>query len=285
MKARAVISVAADEVRHFFLNARVMVLGMLLIFTDNLVVRVLLERADKTGIPLNAAEPFVAVCNSGILLLFLPAVFLILASDFPHLGSHTLFVMHRTKRLPWLIGKTVGALFCTAGFIGVIFVFCALLTLRNGTFSLDWSDTVTKYAAMFPGEQYTLASKYLPPNLYNQMPFPAALLHSVLSLMLYLFLLCLILSFFRILGKRTAAIAAAFSVVAGGVVTTALETDAKWFFPMANTIPWLHYSEALRAPVRPMSASYLYFGIWIGIGLLANALAVRRTNIQTMEAE
>ena len=52
-----------------------------------------------------------------------------------------------------------------------------------------------------------------------------------------------------------------------------------------QTIPWRHYTEAFREPVKPMRASYLYFGMLIGIGILANVIAVRNMNIQTTEAE
>lgn len=285
MGYRTIFSVAASEYRRFFLNPRIMVLGMLLIFTDNLVISLLLSRADKMEIPLNLAEPFIAVGNSGVLLLFMPAVFLILASDFPNLGNHTLFVIQRTKRLPWLFGQLLAALLCIITYIAVIFSFCCLLTARNGVISTEWSDTVTKYSSVFPEERNTLVSEYLPSNLYNQMTFRAALGHTILTLTLYLFLLCLILSFFRILGMRTAGIAASFSVIACGVVTCSLKTEMMWLFPMANTIPWLHYSEALREPVKPMEASYLYFVVLIMVGIAANVIAVKKANVYTMEAE
>ena len=50
-------------------------------------------------------------------------------------------------------------------------------------------------------------------------------------------------------------------------------------FPMANTIPWLHYSEALREPIKPMAVSYLYFAVWIMIGIVANVIAVKKANV------
>lgn len=84
---------------------------------------------------------------------------------------------------------------------------------------------------------------------------------------------------------RTAGIAAAFSVVACGVVTCSLKTKMMWLFPMANTIPWLHYSEALREPVKPIAVSYLYFAVWIAVGIAANVIAVKKANVYTMEAE
>lgn len=273
------------EVRRVFINPRIMTVGMLLIFIYNLVISELFLRADKTGFPVNVAETFIAVGSSGVLLLFLPSVFLILISDFPDMGAHTLYSIHRTGRLPWLFGELFAALFSVVVYVIGMLAGCCLMTSAKGFWGLEWSDTVTKYASMFSNERNTLMSQYLPSNLFNQMSFSYALLHTVLLLILYLFLLSLIIMFFRICGMKVAGIAAAFAVVAAGVLTTAIQTKAMWAFPMANTITWLHYDTALREPVKPMYQSYIYFAVLIVIGITANVIAVKKNNINTMEAE
>ncbi len=279
------ISVAVTEVRRVFVNPRIMTAGMLLIFIYSLVISELFLRSDKTGLPVNAAESFIAIGSSGILLMFLPSVFLILISDFPDMGAHTLYSIQRTGRLPWLFGKIFAALISAALYVVGMFFCCCLMTSAKGFWGLEWSDTVTKYASMFPDERETLMSEYLPSNLYNQMSLPYALLHTILLLILYFFFLSLIIMFFRIYGMRTAGIAAAFAVVAAGVFTCAIRMNVMWLFPMANTITWLHYDEAFSEPVLPMYLSYIYFAILILIGITANIIAVKKTNINTMEAE
>lgn len=273
------------EVRRVFLNPRIMTAGMLLIFIYNLVINELFLRADKTGFPVNSAESFIAVGNSGILMLFLPSVFLILISDFPDMGAHTLYSIHRAGRLSWLFGKLFAALVSTVAYVALMLGGCCFMTAPKGFFGSDWSDTVTKYVSMFPNEQNTLMSQYLPSNLFNQMSLSYALLHTILLLILYLFFLSLVIMFFRIRGMRVAGIAAAFAVVAAGVLTCALRADIMWAFPMANTITWLHFDTAFRKPVMPMYLSYIYFAVLILIGITANIIAVKKTNINTMEAE
>ena len=285
MKRNRVLSVAMTEFRRIFINPRILTAGMLLVFTYNLVITELLMRADKTGLPVNAAESFVAVGSSGMLLMFLPSVFMILISDFPDMGPHLLYSVHRTGRLSWLFGKLIAALLSAAAYVGGMLAACCLMTSSKGFPGLEWSETVTKYLSMFPEDQFTLMSQYLPSNLYNQMSFSYALLHTALLLILYLFLLSLVIMFFRVCGMKVAGIAASFGVIAAGVLTTAIHSEAMWVFPMANTITWLHYDTALREPVKPMYQSYIYFGVLIAVGIAANVIAVKKNNINTMEAE
>ena len=89
------------------------------------------------------------------------------------------------------------------------------------------------------------------------------------------FVLVLILYLFKLMGIKSAGVFAVFTVVGLGVATCSLKTSAMWYFPMANTIVWLHYTEILRDPVIPISKSYLYFTVII-IGLfICNLVALK----------
>lgn len=283
MKRKKILAITTAELRRIFLDPRLLTVGMLLVFIYNLVVKELFSRAEKTGLPVNAAETFIAIGSSGVLLLFLPSVFLILISDHPNMGSHTLYSIHRAGRLRWLFGEIFGALVSTIIYVVGMFAACFIMTLPKGFFGAEWSDTVTKYVSMFPDERFTMMSQYLPSNLFNQMSLPSALLHTTLLLILYLFSLTLIITFFRILGMRAAGIAAAFGVVAAGVLTCAIQVKAMWAFPMSHTVTWLHYDTALREPKVPMQASYIYFASLIALGIIANIIAIKKNNIVISE--
>lgn len=285
MKRKKIFAGAAAELRRIFLDPRLLTVGMLLVFIYNLVVKELFSRAEKTGLPVNAAETFIAIGSSGVLLLFLPSVYLILISDHPNLGSHTLYSIHRAGRLRWLFGELLAALLSTIIYVVGMFAACCAMTLPHGFFGLEWSDTVTKYVSMFPDERFTMLSQYLPSNLFNQMSLTFALLHTSLLLILYLFSLTLIITLFRILGMKAAGIAAAFGVVAAGVLTCAVQVKAMWAFPMSHTVTWLHYDTALREPIVPMYVSYIYFGVFIALGIAANIIAIKKNNINITEDE
>lgn len=273
------ISVAVQEARRIFVNPRIMTVGMLMIIIYNLVITELFTRADKTGLPVNAGEAFVAVGNSGVLLLFLPSVFLILISDFPNMDGNFLFTIQRAGRKRWLFGEIISSLFISVIYVFFMLISCCLMTAPKGFWGFRWSDTVTKYASMFPDETHTLMNEYLPPNLYNQMNFTYALIHTAILLILYLWLLSLIIMLFRLLGMKVAGIAGAFALVSLGVLTCTLDVKAMWAFPMANTITWLHFNPALSEPVFPMWISYVYFGALIIALLLGNFAAVKKLRI------
>ncbi len=278
-KITAFISVVKYECHCILLNPRIITVGMLYVFIYNYVITELLGKAAKTGIPINLSEVFVALCNSGFLIMLVPGVFLILISDFPNMGAYTLYVLPRSGRMPWFWAKVVSSICCILVYVGTLYFYCILTALPGGKFSTSWSDTVTKYKAMFPGEEGGLMAELLSSSLYNHFSFMEVFFHSLILLILYLFSISLILIFFRVLYMKTAGIAAAFAMVGGGIVTMSLNTGLKWFFPLSHVILWNHYQEALRKPIMPLWASYLYFGVLIAIILSADIIAVKRTNI------
>ena len=77
----------------------------------------------------------------------------------------------------------------------------------------------------------------------------------------------------------TVGLAAALTIILLGLITTALATETKWAFPMANAVIWLHYDEILSRQIYPMWGSYLYFGVLItALGAL-NFPAVRKSRV------
>ena len=282
-KWNAVACIVRHEFCCIFLNARMLTLGMFFAFLYQFVVVELLGKAAKTGIPINVSEVFVALGNSDVLMLFLPAVFLLLYSDFPNMGAYSLYLFPRSGRLSWLWGKVLSSLLGIGVFLGLLYLFGCLAALPGGKFGLDWSDTVSKYLSRYPEDRGCLMVRFLPPNLYNHFRFPSILLHTMLLLFLYLFALSLLLIFFRAMGMKTAGIISAFTLVGCGVVTCFLNSDAKWLFPMAHSVTWRHYQEAFREPVMPLWASYLYFAGLIAAELLLDVMAVRKMNINEEE--
>lgn len=79
---RAIWNTARCEFIKLITNPRIIIVGIMLVFIKTLVIEPLVGRAEKYGEPLNILEPFIAVGNSGKLVMFMPCVFLILISDF-----------------------------------------------------------------------------------------------------------------------------------------------------------------------------------------------------------
>ena len=258
-------------------------MGVLLVFIRGFAIAPLLTRAVRYGEPLHVLEPFLAVCNSRLSVFLLPCAFLLLISDFPVFGQNALFLLSRTGKKTWLLGQVlfiVGSIFT---YVGVILICC--MGMSKGVFGSTWSNSVTQFDAMFPEEAGGLASQLLPANLYNQMGIGSAFVWIVLLLFLYLFLLAMILCLMKLSGLRGAGLLTAVGVIALGVTTCALKVPAMWYFPMANTIVWLHYEELLREPVTPVSDSLLYFIVILALLFAGSLFALRSMKLINTEQE
>ena len=283
IRLRAIRNVAVTEWVKWITNPRMVVLGILLVFVRSFCVQPMLQHAEKYGKPLNIAEPFLAVCNSGMLTLLVPIVFILLICDFPLMGGNTLFFIHRTGKQNWFLGQLLFVFSSIVTFLLVLFLGCALMS--HGTFSSTWSDTVTKYNAAFPDEAEGFVSRLLPPNLYNQITLPEALLKAFLLMTLNLFLLALILCTMKMLYLRAAGLFSALALTAAGIAVCSLKNAAMWLFPAANTMIWLHYQEILKKQIVPTMYSYLYFTVLIAVLLAGDFFILRRLQFMNIEQE
>lgn len=267
---------ARTEFVKWICSPRMLIAGILVLVIHTLAVLPLLERAEKMGQSMNVFEPMIAVGNSGVLVLLMPAVFLILMSDYPMIEQNSLMYLSRIGRLAWFRGQLLFSLMSIAAYIGGIFVLVGALSAGGSVFGTEWSESTRKYAFRFPEDANGFTAELLPPHLYNQIPLGMTLLYTFSLLVLYFFTLTLILMLFAMLKKRRAGLLCCFAAVMGGVATCAVKTDAMWLFPMSNTIIWLHYTEIQREPIYPIWCSYLYFGVCIAALLLACRLLLKR---------
>ena len=280
-KLRCILAVARTEYLRWLTDPRVIIVGVLLVFMRSLAVEPLLERAVKFGEKLNVLEPFVAVGNSGMLVMLMPCVFLILISDYPKMTGSTLFFIRRTGKTNWFWGQVLFLLMAIATFLLAVLVGSMLVS--GGAFSDSWSNTVTKYAARFPNEADSFVSQLLPSNLYNQLSLFSAVLHTLALMTMYLFSLSLIIYFFKLIHIQSFGLFAAIFIVAAGVMTCSLKSQSMWAFPMANTIVWLHYDEILSRRNFPVWCSYAYFATAITALLTLNACAARKLQLYNIE--
>ena len=124
---RAIWNTARCEFIKLITNPRIIIVGIMLVFIKTLVIEPLVGRAEKYGEPLNILEPFIAVGNSGKLVMFMPCVFLILISDFPIMGGNTLFFIKRTGKLNWFLGQILSIIMSIFTYIAVIFTSLSLI--------------------------------------------------------------------------------------------------------------------------------------------------------------
>lgn len=276
-------NIAKSEYVKWITNPRIVIVGILLVFIHSFAIQPMLQNAEKFGEPLNIFEPFLAVCNSGMMMLFMPIVFILLMSDFPVMSGNTLFTVQRTGKRNWFLGQMLFVLMCIISYICVILVGCMFMS--KGIFQNNWSNTIALYNSKFPEEAGGFVSKLLPPNLYNQISLMNALLDSIFLLALCLLMIALILCLMKMLYLRTAGLFAVIAICALGAVTCALQIPIQWLFPTSNTMIWLHYQELLRESVTTVSSSLLYFIIGDLVLLIANLFVLQRLQFRNIEQE
>lgn len=271
---KQIFMVAKTEFISWITDPRIIILGVLIIFTKTLAIDPLAARAERFGERLIVFEPFIALGNSGMLTLFIPLVFMVLLSDYPKLVGNSMFFISRTGKRNWMLGQILFLIFAIFTFLFAIFLSSVLIS--GGRFGIKWSDAVTKYNSRFPNEMYNFDSQLLPSNLYNQIPMITAVIQTFILMSAYLLSLSLIIYLFKILFCNSSGFAAAIAVMAAGVATTSLYSPLRWVFPMANTIIWLHYDEILKKPVYPVWCSFVYFAVLIVILTVLCFLALRK---------
>ncbi len=281
LKLYAIWNVAKSEFIKWITNPRIIIAGVLIVFIRSFAVLPMLEQSEKYGEPLNVMEPFIAAGNSGMLALFLPLVFLLLISDFPIMGSNTIFFINRTGKLNWFLGQIVFIIISIFVYIDTILLSC--MVMSKGTFSAEWSNAITKFNAAFPDEAGGFVSKLIPSNLYNQIPILNAVIGTVLLIAMYLLTLALLLCLMKMLYLRGAGLLSALTVIVLGAASCSLKINVMWIFPTANTLMWLHYKEILKEPITPVENSFLYFLILIAVLFTANLFVLR--NLQFINIE
>lgn len=280
-RLKCICAVARTEYIKWLTDPRVIIVGVLLIFMRTLAVEPLLERAVKFGEKLGILEPFVAVGNSGMLVMLMPCVFLVLISDYPKMTGNTLLFIKRTGKTNWFCGQLMFLLMAIVTFLLAVLVGSMLVS--GGSFGTDWSNAVTKYSARFPQESDNFASQLLPSNLYNQLSLLSSVMHTLVLMTLYLFILSLVIYFFKLIHIQSFGLFIAIFIVAAGVMTCSLKSSSMWAFPMANTIVWLHYDEILRTQKFPVWCSYAYFGAFVSALSIINFTAARKLELFNIE--
>lgn len=256
---RMIWSMARIEFGQWIYNSKMIILSILILFIQIQIIDPLKQCGELMNSRLSFFEPFAALGNSGIVALVVPIVFLVLMADFPQENGMILFFHIRCNKKTWLCGQllfSIGASFLMVLFL--IFV-SGLLLSDNGKLSGEFSEAVTHYAAVFPEKSGDYVIELLPENLYNQMSLWTAVLHTSILMFLNCILISRILLLSSLLNKKRIGIFINVLFIACGAASSALRLKSMWFFPMANSILWLHFREYLTKEIFPVYGSYVYF--------------------------
>ena len=258
-KAKTILHISVTEFGRWLRNSRIIILGVMLVFIHTLIITTLEECAFMMDEPVSVLEAFTAMGNSGQIVLIVPVLFLVLMVDFPQKGGIDYFYQIRCSKKVWIWGQILFAVEATLFLAAFLVLSSSLMILPNGKWSLEFSHAVTHFATVFPERENSYLVRILPANLYHQMSLGEAAFHTLALMILYDLLLVLILLLSALCNKKAAGVLTDFFLVVAGTVTSSVQMKSMWFFPMAHTIPWLHYEAYLSREVFPLAGSYIYF--------------------------
>ena len=255
---RQCFSCAKTEYIKWVCDARMVILGVLLIFIYNFAIQPLLQNAEKMNEPLNMLEPFIAVANSGAVLMIIPLVFMTLIADFPKIDNNTVFYIMRIGRRNWLTGQIIKLVMMAASYLAVIFVGSVVPMLTKGFWYNGWSNVVTNFKNVFPEQSMNFGVQLVPENLYNQLTVFEAAVKSYLLVFAYLMIIGLILLALSLIKHKTLGFVSCGAVIALGTAFCSIKTSLMWTMPMANSIIWLHFTKYFRVPEVSITFSVVY---------------------------
>lgn len=260
-KWKTIRKLSGMELERTLRSTKIIVLALFVIFMNIQIITPLRALSIAMGGKLSLLEPFAAAGNSGVVVLMLPLFYLTMMADFPQEGENGYFYRIRCGKRTWVAGQIAYA--AVSSVMLTVFVFAAsvLLSLDFISKSPDYSYAVTRYVAVFPERAGEYVVQLVPENLYNQIPLPVAVFHTAFLLMLYFMMLAMLILLFSLIKRKIVGIFLDGVIILAGTVSCAGRMAYMWVFPMAHTIPWLHYPEYRSKAVLPMGCSYLYFCI------------------------
>ncbi|MCD8217362.1 MAG: hypothetical protein LUD01_04845 [Clostridiales bacterium] len=264
--------ISAAEFTRWLRSSRLIILGVMLVFIHMQVIRPLCDCAARMGEPVAIQEAFVALGNSGQIVLIIPLLFLVLIADFPQKNGIDLFYQIRCPKKIWILGQTLFAALAAFFLVAFLFLSSGIMILGNATWQTDFSHAVTHYLSVYPERTADYVVQLLPANLYQQMTLPEAVFFTATLMWFYFLLLALILLLSTLYSRKYAGVLADAFLIILGAITSAADVSAKWLFPMAHTISWIHYTEYFREQIVPIKASYLYLMLCCA-GLFAFCMA------------
>ena len=275
---RQCFSCAKTEYIKWVCDARMVILGVLLIFIYNFAILPLLQNAEKMNEPLNMLEPFIAVANSGAVLMIIPLVFMTLIADFPKIDNNTVFYIMRIGRKNWLTGQIIKLVMMAASYLAVIFVGSVVPMITRGFWYNGWSNVVTNFKNVFPEQSMNFGVQLVPENLYNQLTVFEAAVKSYLLVFAYLMIIGLILLALSLIKHKTLGFVSCGAVIALGTAFCSIKTSLMWTMPMANSIIWLHFTKYFRVPEVSITFSVVYLVTFVAVLIIFCYIMIGRFN-------
>lgn len=267
----------------WLINTKMIVYVAAIMFVYSYIVLPLLDVSKKVNISIGFLEIFIAIGNSGLILLILPLIFMVLISDFPYLDENSNLIIPRIGKTNWIVAQLIQLFFMDFTYLAFTILISIVLVIGQSQYIFDWSGVTKKYIEINPEARETFIAELLPENLFNQLSLIDTVLHTFGLMFLYLFVIGMIFIISKFLYKKFAGALLSGTIIVLGTILGSIKSELMWLFPMANSVTWIHYTKFLREPTYPICYSYLYYVIVISTLIFLSIKLSRRFAFINME--
>ena len=283
---RKIRNVAWIEYVKWLCNSRNIVFFVLNIFIYDYVIKELLNAAQQMNEYIMILEPFIAITNSELMIMVIPATFIVLMSDYPKTDGNTMFYIQRAGKKNWMLGQFLFGLMSAFSYLIGIFFISIVCVSEKAYAKNTWSNVITQYTKKFPNKSLSKVPLLINGRLYNNMtPLHAFFLTTTL-IFLYLWVIEVLLMLGFSLGKRIVGMLIGFTIIGVGSSLCNISNKMKWAFPSAHSIVWLHFDRVLKFQKFSIKYSYIYFTVLIFILSIISYISIEHydfANVTDME--
>ena len=265
---RQCINVAKTEYVKWICNPKMMIFLVMMVFIYDMVIKKMVQAAGELHTEIMVLEPFVAVSNSAVLLFIIPGVYLSFMGDFPQIDGNTMFYIQRTGKRNWLFGQFLFSVMASVTFVCATLLGTCVCVVLRCSFQNRWSLVATQYVKYYPERSDSMIANFITGRMYNNLKPVEATLLSVFMMTLYMVLISMMLLTGFAIGKRTINIGVIGIIICLGSAYALSESSARWIYPTAHTLMWLHFDLIYQRQVFPVIYSVGYMVVLI-IFLLA----------------
>lgn len=127
---KTVRHISFSEFQRWLRSSRIIILAVMLVFVHTQIITTLADCSARMGEPVGILEGFIALGNSGVIVLIVPALFLVLLADFPQKGGIDFFYQMRTSKKKWILGQMLFAV--EASIFLTVFLVVSSMVMLSG---------------------------------------------------------------------------------------------------------------------------------------------------------
>lgn len=276
---KASFRMAIAEYKQWLFNPRVVLLIVLIIFSRETVGQFLCQHAIDMNMNLQFLEPYIALCNSYVVILVTPIFYMVMMADFPVMEGSYMWSIYRMGKKQWIFSQLIIAVLCGFTIEACLFIASIVSCFGYIGFGNNWSKVITQYYLYFPQKAGQEVTSLISGDIYNQMLPLEGFIHTLILSLLGMVLLSVILMCGKVFNRQYFAFGVNLILIGLGAALRAINVDAKWLFPSANAVVGGHLYEFIDKSYMPIVYSYGYFIIAILVVVIITYIRMKRGNI------